>query len=179
MSKTAPKTKAGDLVQVADETDRFEVIGKDRSVLILRNSRTGRKTRVHYGKVEKILAPEEAAPEEPTLADMLHVEESEPEGIKRKTPPPAIDFEALKAESRAIWVRRMKFDHAHVLAESWIVVAKDGRSTRSFNTYDRSLGRRQKLDKAVRVHSIADDADLDRRVKRFEKNGYKRWEGAS
>ncbi len=176
MSKTAPKTKAGDLVQVVDERDRFEVIGKDRSVLIVKNQRTGKKVRVHYGKVEKILAPDEVATEEPALADLLHLEE--PEGIKRKTPPPSIDLDALKVESQEIWVRRMKFDHAHVIAECWYVVEKGGRQARSFTTYDRSLGRRQKIEKVVRLHTLADEADLERRRKRLERNGYKRWEGA-
>ncbi len=177
MGKQAPKTKVGDLVQVADEADRFEVMGKDRSVLIVKSQRTGKKTHLHYGKVERILAPEELATEEPGIADLLH--EEVPEGIKRKTLPPPIDLAALRANSQEIWVRRMKFDHAHVIAECWYVVEKGGRQARSFTTYDRSLGRRQKVEKVIRLHALADEADLVRRRKRLEKSGYKRWEGAS
>ena len=61
--------------------------------------------------------------------------------------------------------------------EAWYVFANDGTKAWSFNTYDRSLGRRQKPT-TVREHSFEDQATADKRRKRLEANGYARFEVA-
>ena len=82
---------------------------------------------------------------------------------------------ALKAAGHEVWTRRMAFDHEHVLAEAWYVFSSDGTKSWAFNTYDRSLGRRQKAT-TVREHTLADEKVVERRRKRLVSRGYQQLE---
>ena len=60
------KTKVGDLVQVEGELDTFQVTGKERSITLLRNTRTKKTIRVHYSKVVRVVE-EDSSDELPTM----------------------------------------------------------------------------------------------------------------
>ena len=175
MGKTQ-KTKAGDRVRVEGELDTYRVTGKDRSMVLLRNERTGEEARVYYKKVA--LAPEGAdaddSREGETLADLLaeeHADQLAREKPKGPGKPPKVNPNDLLAAGHEVWTRRLAFDHDHVTAEAWYVFAADGQRAWSFNTYDRSLGKRQKPT-TVREHALADEADRERRTKRLVRRGY-------
>lgn len=197
------KAAVGDRVRVLDESDIFEVVGKNRSMVLLRSSRTRKRAQVHYKRVIEVLpreeptcqeagSPENASEEASTQHSIdLELDEAEvadesklsradlaaedklAEMAKTKPEPPRIDLEGYLRTGHEVWVRRMNFDHAHVLAEAWYVVAPDGRKAWSFNTYDRSLGRRQKAS-VLREHLLADDKALNARRSRLQKKGYSR-----
>jgi hypothetical protein len=184
MASLAVKTVVGDVVRVADEVDVFEVTGKNRSMVLVTNARTKESARVHWKKILAVVQPEELAESDealPDLAELLAEETAEDvqqSAKSAKKAAPKLNVAALVGAGHEVWTRRMTFDHAHVVAEAWYVFSSCGKKAWSFNTYDRSLGKRQKAS-TTREHTLANEFEIAKRKARLTKKGYSLFEGGT
>ena len=144
--KKLPNFEAGDVVLVEGKGP-FEVVGKERSSVLLLNLRTERKSKAHRGKVT--LAP---TPGQDALEGKL-------------------DPDGWLMQGHQVFRRDMQFDHSHVRAECWYVIDRDGEKSWAFNSYDRVLNKKKAKKSAVREHAIS---DIDAVYRRLERGDYER-----
>ena len=81
---------------------------------------------------------------------------------------PTVDISTIRGDGE-MFTKGVGFDHSNISVEANVVIAKDHKSFRVFNTYNGGLG---KKGKAGKVYTLADEKAYERKVAQLSKQGY-------
>lgn len=88
----------------------------------------------------------------------------------QKQPVDIVNLNTLK-EQGELFTKQVSFDHNSISVEANVLIDNDHKSFRVFNTYNGTLGKKNKTGKS---YVLSDSNSYDRKVSQLSKQGYKK-----
>lgn len=137
---------------------------RDNACKHCKGSGAGTKHRVHQSRIARVFD------DGGSIVYESNVTIKEKPMTQKSQPIDTVNLDTLK-EQGELYTKQVSFDHGSISVEANVLVATDHKSFRVFNTYNGTLGKKNKTGKS---YTLADDKAYDRKVEQLKKQGYKR-----